>query len=387
MSTALGLDDALQDLAEASGRRLTVLDWKMAVVGYSIHEAEADRRRLSLLLAHSGGWDAPAPPVRGHLHASWPRVGRCLLVPLTDHRRLVGYLLTVVDDAPTTEAQLRILLDGAAGLGVLLSLRLLYAEHDRSRARDLLIRATGSDPADRRAAAEALVSERHVGAASQYAAVAIGGDPRPGHTSGRAALAVQTTLDFVAQSSTASVVGSMLDDGTGVLLFPRPVVAARLARILVDPKLGAVRGGIGPVVEQLEDVHRSFALARRALRANWMAPAGHGLAISWDDAGLDGLLALLPLERMTDEDLPASVRRLLAARLSPEILSTLLAYLDRGGDAQRTARELNVHRSTLYYRLGRVRAALETDLADGLLRTELHVGLRLHATFRAPSGR
>lgn len=377
MSRAAGLDDALQDLSEAVGRRLAVLDWTMTVVGYSIHEAEDDRRRLSLLLAHSGRWDPLGPLKDGHIQVSLPPLGRCLLIPLTDHRRLAGYLLTVLEGSPLGEGELPILLQGSSGLGVLLSLRLLYEEHDRSRARELLIRATGPDPVARRAATEALVAERHVGAAAHYTAVAIDGDPRPGRSSGRAALAVQMTLDFVARSSTASVVGTTIDDGTGVLIFPRPVVKERLARILTDPKLGEVRAGIGPVVSRLEEVHHSLTLARRALRVTWLAPADHGLAITWDDAGLDGVLALLPLEQMTTEDLPQSARKLLAAGLSPEILSTLQAYLDCGGDAQHTANTLNIHRSTLYYRLGRVRSALDTDLSDGRLRAELHIGLRL----------
>lgn len=379
MSTAAGLDDALQDLSEAVGRRLAVLDWTMTVVGYSIHEAEEDRRRLSLLLAHSGGWNPPGPSGDGHVHADLPPLGRCLLIPLTDHRRLVGYLMTVLEEAPLGERELPILLQGSSGLGVLLSLRLLYEEHDRSRARELLIRATGPDPVARRAAAEALVAERHVGAASHYTAVAIGGDPRPGRSSGRAALAVQMTLDFVARSSTASVVGTTIDDGTGVLIFPRPVVKERLARILADPKLGQVRAGIGPLVGRLEDVHHSLTRARRALRVTWLAPADHGLAITWDDAGLDGVLALLPLEQMTTEDLPLSARKLQAAGLSHEIVSTLQAYLDCGGDAQHTALTLNIHRSTLYYRLGRVRSVLDTDLSDGRLRAELQLGLRVQS--------
>jgi DNA-binding PucR family transcriptional regulator len=187
----------------------------------------------------------------------------------------------------------------------------------------------------------------------------------------------------VARSSTASVVGTTIDDGTGVLIFPRPVVKERLARILADPKLGRVCAGIGPVVGRMEEVHHSLTLARRALRVAWLAPTDHGLAITWDDAGLDGVLALLPLEQMTAQDLPLSARRLLSAGLSQEILSTVQAYLDCGGDAQRTAVALNIHRSTLYYRLGRVRSVLDADLGDGRLRAELHIGLRIHAMRQA----
>ncbi|MFW0785255.1 helix-turn-helix domain-containing protein [Gordonia sp. CPCC 206044] len=378
MPRAAGLDDALQDLSETSRRRLVVVDWAMAVVAYSIHESEADRRRLSLLLAHSGGWSAPSFTAQEHTIVEIPQIGRCLLIMLTDHRRPVGYLLTVVDDASVADDELSALLRGAAEIGVLLSLRLLYEEHDRSRVRELLLRVTGTDPVQRRAAAEALIAERHVGSATHYASVAVGGDPRPGHSPDGSQMAVWRTLDFVARSSTASVVGSTFDDGTGVLIFPRPVVPGRLERILADPDSGDVRAGIGPVVNRLEDVHHSLVRARRALRANWLAPADHGRATAWDEMGIDGILALLPVEELTGEDLPRSVRQLLAANLSPEIMLTLRAYLDCGGDAQRTALALNIHRSTLYYRLGRVRSALDGDLIDGRLRTELHVGLRLH---------
>lgn len=383
MNTAAGLDDALQDLSETAGRRLAVVDWTMAVISYSIHESDDDRRRLSLLLAHAGGWNAPGPTNSEHLEVTLEPLGRCVLVPLTDHRRLVGYLLTVVEEVPLDEETRQALIQGAPGLSVLLSLRVLYEEHDRSRARELVIRATGPDPVERRAAAEVLVAERHVGAASQYSAVAIDGDPRPGRSTGRSALAVQMTLDFVTRSSNASVVGTTLDDGTGVLIFPRPVVKERLARILANPKLGDVRAGIGPVVSRLDEAHHSLRLARRALRATWLTPGDHDLAITWDDAGLDGILALLPLENMSTDDLPLSVRTLLTANLSSEILATLRAYLDCGGDAQRTARHLNIHRSTLYYRLGRVRSALGTDLANGQLRVELHVGLRIQQLWSA----
>ncbi|MYR05514.1 hypothetical protein GTV32_03930 [Gordonia sp. SID5947] len=112
MTTAAGLDDALQDLSEAAGLRLTVLDWTMAVVSYSIHETDDDRHRLSLLLAHSGGWDPPALTSQDHIIEELPQVGRCLLIPLTDHRRRVGYLLTVVGGAAVPPAALSTLLQG-----------------------------------------------------------------------------------------------------------------------------------------------------------------------------------------------------------------------------------------------------------------------------------
>ena len=79
MRPVMNLDDALQDLAAALGCRLVVQDDRIRVLGYSIHESEADHGRLSYLLAHSDTWPAlpaglaldagaaPGPHRVGHL--------------------------------------------------------------------------------------------------------------------------------------------------------------------------------------------------------------------------------------------------------------------------------------------------------------------------------
>ncbi len=374
------LDDSLQDLSERATRRLIVLDSAMRVVAWSIHESDDDRRRLSAALAHSDSWDVPVTGPEGCAVEDVPELGRCLVVALHDHRHRVGLLLTALEDSrPPSAAEVRVLVGEAPVLGVLLSLRTLYAARDRDRARTLLTSLVADDPARRPGAAEALVGEGLLGASGQYCAVVLGADPfaaAPDGT-GRTALAVHRTLDFVARSSTASVVGSTLDDGTGVLVFPRPVVVARLARILARPDVASVRAGIGPVVHSLLDVHRSFRLAHRTWRTSWLDPLAHGPVSTWDDTGLDGLLAMLPLEQLTAEDLPWPVRRVLTTGLSSELLRTLETYLDCGADAQRTAAALHIHRSTFYYRLDRLKERLDVDLDDGRTRSELHVGLRV----------
>ncbi|WP_298585029.1 CdaR family transcriptional regulator [uncultured Kocuria sp.] len=374
------LDDSLQDLSERAARRLIVLDSAMHVVAWSIHESDDDRRRLSAALAHSDSWDVPTAGPEGFSVEDVPELGRCLVISLHDHRHRVGHLLTVLDGPRSPSAdEVRVLLDEAPVLGVLLSLRTLYAARDRDRARTLLTALVAGDPGRRPGAAEALVGEGLLGSSRQYCAVVLGADPLAAapDEAGRTVLAVHRTLDFVARSSTASVVGSTFDDGTGVLVFPRPVVVPRLARILARPDVDTVRAGIGPVVGSLLDVHRSFRLARRTWRTLWLDPLAHGPVSTWDDAGLDGLLAMLPLESMTAEDLPLQVRRVLAAGLAPELLRTLETYLDCGGDAQRTAAALHIHRSTFYYRLDRLKERLDLELDDGRTRSELHVGLRV----------
>ena len=124
-------------------------------------------------------------------------------------------------------------------------------------------------------------------------------------------------------------------------------------------------------------MHLSFARARLAWRASWLAPTDHDVVTSWESVGLDGTLARLPVEDFTADDLPPAVRDLVGAVDSPALISTLETYLDAGGDAQRTARLLHIHRSTLYYRLDKLRAIIDGDLSDGVVRRELHTGLRL----------
>lgn len=371
------LDDALQDLSEAVQQRLVVLDESMRVIAYSIHESEPDRARLSHLLAHSDTWE----PLPAGIDAATTRAAGdgtdWVLHPLRDDRHRVGHLLHVqTKGGPAPDAQ--ILADAAARLGVLLSLRTMYAERDAARARGLLTDLLGehSTEAGRATAARALVDEGLVGSADQYCAVVLAVPPeRPGGD-WEARAAVDATLDFVARTSTATVVGGVVD-GHGVLVFPRPVVQDRLERVLAVPGLAQVRAGIGGVVDDLTSAARSHEQALRAWRAACLDPTTHPRVTTWAELGIDKLLLDLPLDRLDLDDLPAPVTRLLRSDHRAVDVPTLGAYLDAGGDARATSVALGIHRSTLYYRLTRIRETTQADLGDGRVRRDLHTGLRV----------
>lgn len=376
------LHDALQDLSELVGRRLVLTDERLRVVAYSIHETEVDRARLSVILTHSDTWEAPragSHPVLQEVAG----IGRVLFTPLRDHRHRVGFLLLTLEPAEhELPASASAVLDEHAGeLGLMLSLRSLYAERDRNRTRILLTDLISSDPAASASAAGTLIDEGLLGAARHYSAVALGPDPAhpaydPALADTIARLAVEAIIEFVGRTSTASVAGTGIGDGFGMLVFPRPVVAERLERILDRSEYAAVRAGLGPLVGSLAEVGRSFARARDAWRVG-CATGTPGRVLAWAELGLDRLLVRLPLDELTLEDLPLSVRRLLEAGLGDDMLATLEAYLALGGDAAATARALHIHRSTLYYRLDRIRVVGDLDLTDGVLRRELHTGLRI----------
>jgi len=75
--------------------------------------------------------------------------------------------------------------------------------------------------------------------------------------------------------------------------------------------------------------------------------------------------------------LPIGVRALLESPAASQLVPTVEAYLDCGCDAQRTARELGIHRTTLYYRLDRAAQVSGLDLHDGGDRLLVHLALKV----------
>lgn len=95
---------------------------------------------------------------------------------------------------------------------------------------------------------------------------------------------------------------------------------------------------------------RTPAMPERGMWARWAVPVRH------DGAPLGLLWVLDPDGVVTDRDL---------------VELTELATL--------AAEELHVHRTTLYYRLDRIKELTGADLRDGATRTDLQLALRLHA--------
>jgi PucR family transcriptional regulator, purine catabolism regulatory protein len=73
--------------------------------------------------------------------------------------------------------------------------------------------------------------------------------------------------------------------------------------------------------------------------------------------------------------------RLLLDEQQADLLHTLEAYLDAGGNGVQTAEILHVHRSTLNYRLDRIEQVCSAKLSDPLIRMNLQVALKLIRLF------
>ncbi|MET8829660.1 helix-turn-helix domain-containing protein [Streptomyces sp. NPDC004610] len=128
--------------------------------------------------------------------------------------------------------------------------------------------------------------------------------------------------------------------------------------------------GIAAAHTGLAELGRAWRQATAAARAALAEPR-FGPVADWTSIGPYRLLTALPPDAARD---PA-----VAALLAPahrDLVRTAETYLDRAGQAARTAAELGIHRQTLYYRLSRVEQLTGLDLDDGEDRLLLHMALK-----------
>jgi hypothetical protein len=135
--------------------------------------------------------------------------------------------------------------------------------------------------------------------------------------------------------------------------------------------------GVGGFVERPEHLPRSYREAMQALTVRIRQADPQGL-ITFEDLGLYRLLATPEGRREASafvEDLLGSLLAYDAERRAG-LVHTLGVYLDQGGNYDATAAALHIHRSTLRYRLQRIRELSGHDLANADTRLNLHVAVR-----------
>ena len=130
-----------------------------------------------------------------------------------------------------------------------------------------------------------------------------------------------------------------------------------------------------PLLELGEAVRRARCVAR-------VARAGARLERrTWQGLGAWRLVVDAPEDVVPGEIHPGVA--VLTDRAKPDLLDTARAMLDNGNDVNAAADELHIHRTTLYYRLDRIKDLIGVDLRVGHERTELHMALWLEAYRRA----
>lgn len=139
--------------------------------------------------------------------------------------------------------------------------------------------------------------------------------------------------------------------------------------------------GIGPVVRSALEL--ADARAKAAYAAAVANGRGEELLI-WDCLGSDAAFYGLPWDRATVLVFHPGVGPLLEPR-NRQLRETVEVYLASGGDTQAAAKQLAIHRTTLYYRLNRANDLLGADWSTSGDRVGLHLALRLDHLMRNSS--
>jgi hypothetical protein len=295
-----------------------------------------------------------------------------LCLPLVHRDQRLGFLW-LIDEPPLTAAQVQ-----RATVAAAQAARLLQQRAARQAAESDTIAALASTllqdgERDRAAAARQLTDEAALTGSPPYALALIRYLVLDGPVAGPDDL-----LRVAGQLRRRAAGGSFVLATPG----PRELVAIT-TRDAAGPLRDAVRAVPGPplvigtagAAAALEAVHAELARARYAAEVAAAVPA-FGRAADWAELGSYAVFEYLPRDQGAPERICPGITALLAERTGM-YEDTIRAYLDCGGNAQRAAARLHIHRTTLYWRLARVTDRLAVDLSRGDDRLKLHLALKL----------
>jgi sugar diacid utilization regulator len=219
---------------------------------------------------------------------------------------------------------------------------------------------------------------------SAYArADAIGHDLRGPHCVAVVQWGGRQTGDAVADAAGRAAASLQLSSmtsrrsGAVVLIVSGRLDGDALYRTLSERLGSAGAIGVGACCDSPGDLPRSYSEAMRALDIRQKSRSPDGVT-TFDQLGVYRILD-------TGENRPeivAFVREWLGRLLdydehkNTDLVQTLSQYLECGGHYDETASALVIHRSTLRYRLGRIREITDLDLNDVESRLNLHMATR-----------
>jgi sugar diacid utilization regulator len=322
------------------------------------------------------------PTMREDLLRRALRAGRPIRVDdrwigVTQPQSDVVGVLALIDPAGTASAQQLVALEhGLTVLGMELARLRSLAESELRVRRDLveeLLAGTDEDSALRRAQALRYDLER------PHRVVVVDGDNRDQDD--------ETFLHAVRRAARDQPVGSLLvrrGNQVVVLAHQEADWDEFRAAILAGMHGGRCRVGVGQRCATVGEIPISLRQAESALRVQ-LAAGREDRATCYEDLGVFQLLAEIEDPTVTE----AFARRWLSSlldydeRRGSELVSTLGRYLECGGNYDATAEALFIHRSTLKYRLQRIREITGYDLNHPDTRFNLQLACRAWGTLQA----
>jgi purine catabolism regulator len=163
-----------------------------------------------------------------------------------------------------------------------------------------------------------------------------------------------------------------------ILIIPDDVDARALGQKLMNTMSG-LKIGVGNIAPALTDLAESHRQAKEALEIGVALSAPESLFF-FEDLGYLHWLYHQPLAKKNGNRFAKQIRRLVTEERAEraQLLRTLDAFLDLGGNAAETARVLKIHRNTLSYRLKQIENYCEVSLSDPVTRINLQIAIKAY---------
>lgn len=393
------LQAVIEALAERLNRAVAIDDPDIHLIAHTAHNEDVDSSRIESVMklsvgaeiseyAYGFGIRTSTKPVRIPPRSDLGLFGR-VCIPVRCQDVLLGYLWLIDHDETLTEEELEDSCAVAAQAGEILFRNRLLDDLNRQRERELLldILHSGSDAhgplSSDVLSAEGLDPTMHC----RVLLVRVLSDTEDLDRDGE--LAIEMTMRrFLEKLSRTRRLITARRGGWGYALIvfrqaddPSARLVDLARRIRADLLSSARRPedvfiGIGPTVAGVLQAPLSHRRAVGVVEVCRSVP-GMSAVSTWEELGVYQVLNELPLDELADIAVPEGLRRLIAVSGDQWLFPTLETYLDAAGNVQESARILNVHRATLYYRLSKIEQVTGMSLADGGDRLALHLGIRL----------
>ncbi len=380
------LEQLVDDLANRLQRSVVVDDPTIRLIYSSRHFGDEDPQRIRAVLQHDVGgaatahilgcgvdtWSAPGPvPARDDLG-----MAQRWCAPLRWHGHFLGVLM-VIDGADSLSEDER---RDISACGADISAMLHRDGTQGPGLREAAVADTLATDARRRSDGLSALRDddefRDTGACT-VSTVRVLGELDPI----RVEAVMRSILDILTKARSATVAYSVHGVQTALLQMG-PSANAAVARGLSTTICERAKTTIGErvvcgisaprhdIIQAWDGLRHSDIAADAATRVPGLGPV-----CTFEEIGPYAVLMQLPEAALTADLLPAQLTALLAADPSGTLIDTLRTYLDHAGNSARTAQSLHIHRTSLYYRLGRIRELTGADLDDGRTRLALQLGL------------
>ncbi|MGW3608064.1 PucR family transcriptional regulator [Micromonospora sp. NPDC005161] len=390
--------DVLQELVEALAQELqrsvAVDDAGLRLLASSAHYEDVDKARLSSLVGRrvSGatrdyvlgqGVQHWHQPTILHANAEVGLEKDRLGFPLRSKYELLGFVW-LLDDGTLTADEIALTEETARRIEELLTRKAQSAVDADFEIEAIVLALLAGDAASRKQAAEDLRDLGLFQRAEAFSVVALQTRPT-GHGDSEA-----TMRDAVRRGITQAMQGHLRDmfayaAGTPQSLLivghraspsrAQRTAAARAIYEAMDrfaPDVATVATiGTSQVVDSLSRLHEAFDQAVAATEV--ARTLGRSMTL-WDDHPLESLLQSWLRPQLGWHLVPAEIEKLM--QQPADVAEIVQVLLDAGGNVAEVASTLHLHRTTVYYRLNRLKESTGIDLNNGSTRLLIHLWLR-----------